>query len=282
MRDLSPGTLRDDGCRAQRTMSRPAASIEDRQAPPPADLARMALFLDIDGTLVDFAPHPDAVVVDAGLPSLLRRLHSQLGGALAPLSGRPLREVDSLLGLVETAAAGGHGAELRDARDRMLVAPSTSAPIHRWGDRARQLLSAFSGVLVEEKPAGLALHYRNAPNAATAVKSAAHVLLREAGSDYALQEGNHVVELKPAGVDKGGAVARLMRCEPFAGRVPWMLGDDLTDEHAFACVNAQGGVSIIVGPRRPTAARYALDDPAAARHWLATLADAHPMQEGRR
>ncbi|MBS0431000.1 MAG: trehalose-phosphatase, partial [Proteobacteria bacterium] len=79
------------------------------------------------------------------------------------------------------------------------------------------------------------------------------------------------IELKPAGCDKGRALAELMAATPFRGRQPWMLGDDLTDEHAFEEVNARGGISVIVGPRRPTRANFALADPTAVRDWLRGL-----------
>lgn len=240
--------------------------------PPLPDLAAMALFLDIDGTLVEFASRPDEVMVDVSLPSLLRALSDRLDGALAPLSGRSLREIDALLGLPRGAAAGLHGAELRRADGIAIAAARASPDLSRLRTRATALASTLPGVFVETKSNAIALHYRSVPGAAGAVQEVARALLREAGADYALQAGNHVVELKPAGIDKGCAVATLMRSQPFAGRVPWMLGDDLTDEHAFEAANALGGAGIIVGPRRPTAARYALDDPRAARAWLAALA----------
>jgi trehalose 6-phosphate phosphatase len=241
-------------------------------APPPlADPATMALFLDIDGTLIDFADRPDGVIVDIALPPLLHALHHRLDGALAPLSGRPLHEIDALLGLPPAAAAGVHGAELRDASGRMLVTTHDSARMAALRERARTLLASHSGVQVEAKPDALSLHYRNAPEAAASVRAVARILLREAGADYALQPGDQVMELKPAGVDKGAAIAALMRSPPFSNRTPWVLGDDLTDEHAFALVNAHNGISVIVGVRRPTAARYALADPRAVRTWLAML-----------
>lgn len=257
------------------TMNCPGANIDDAcaalPAPPLADLAAIALFLDVDGTLIDFALRPDAVAVDPALPPLLRRLHARLDGALAPLSGRPLHEIDALLGLPQGAAAGVHGSELRDAQGRVHATAHASARMPALQQRARDLLAAHGQVLIEVKADALALHYRNAPAAASAVHAAAQELLRHAGRDYVLQPGNQVMEIKPAGVDKGHAVTALMRAAPFAGRVPWMLGDDLTDEDAFAVVNAHAGVSVIVGPRRPTLAHCTLADPPAARAWLAAL-----------
>jgi trehalose 6-phosphate phosphatase len=104
------------------------------------------------------------------------------------------------------------------------------------------------------------------------VERLAHELQQRAGNGYTLQHGNHVIELKPAGFDKGGALTTLMTSAPFRNRQPWMLGDDLTDEHAFEETNALGGVSVIVGTRRPTRANFALPDPSAARSWLHALA----------
>lgn len=251
-------------------------------APPLADVATIALFLDVDGTLIDFAERPDRVVVDASLPALLRRLSQRLDGALALISGRCLREIDGLLGLRHGAAAGLHGAELRRA-DGVKLAVAMHAPpeLARLRAHAQALVTALPGVFVETKPNAIALHYRSAPQAAEAVHAAAQDLLRAAGAEFMLQGGNHVVELKPVGIDKGGAIAALMRGEPFAGRVPWMLGDDLTDEHAFEQARALGGVGIVVGPRRPTSACYALANPDAVRAWLAALS-AHGDAEAAR
>ena len=96
-------------------------SLDTRLPPPHAELAKVALFLDIDGTLLDFAARPDAVVVEQGLRPRLRRLRAALDGALALLSGRSLQQIDALLGLPEAAAAGLHGAELRHAGGLSLI-----------------------------------------------------------------------------------------------------------------------------------------------------------------
>lgn len=253
----------------------------DSPLPPPAraDATTAALFLDLDGTLLDLAARPDAVVVDAALRATLRSLHDAFGGALAIVSGRPLRGIDELTGLPGIAAAGLHGAELRHADGRTDAVAADAARLARLREHARALASELPGVLVEDKGVAIALHWRNAPQAETAVLRLAGELLREAGPAFELQRGRCVAEVKPAGRDKGDALAALMREAPFAGRRPWMLGDDLTDEHAFACANELGGVSVVVGTRRPTLARHALADPAAARAWLAALL--RPAEETR-
>jgi trehalose 6-phosphate phosphatase len=246
--------------------------------PPRAALATGALFLDLDGTLLDFAERPDAVVVEAGLRTALQRLHDALDGALALLSGRPLQQIDALLALPHAAAAGLHGAQLRRPDGRVTVLSPDPAHLQRLREHARALVAGLPGVLLEDKGTALALHYRNVPDAEAAVRRAADDLLHVAGAGFALQPGNRVVEIKPAGVDKGTALLALMEAAPFAGRVPWMLGDDLTDEHAFEQANRLGGVSVIVGARRPTRARHALADPDAARRWLAALAASTPPE----
>jgi len=251
----------------------PAAADHDVLPPPPrVDAATLALFVDVDGTLLDIAARPDAVVVDASLPATLKHLKARLGGALAPVSGRPLRDIDALLGL-DGAAAGLHGAELRDPRGAPLTAPIFAEGLAAARERAIEAAAQIPGVLVEDKGGAIALHYRAAPHAELDVRRAAIAMLDAAGDGYNLLHGKCVIELKPASADKGAALAALMTIAPFAGRTPWMIGDDVTDEDAFAEVNAGNGISVIVGPRRPTIAHYALAGPAAAREWLAALAN---------
>jgi trehalose 6-phosphate phosphatase len=239
--------------------------------PPTGDVATMALFIDVDGTLVDFAERPDAVVVDPRLRETLHVLRMRLEGALAPISGRPLHEIDALTGSHEGAAAGLHGAEIRHADGAIECVATDRAQVQRLHEHAAAGLADATGVLVEAKPNGVALHWRRAPEQEARVRAVVAGLAHDAGAAFVQQPGNHVIELKPAGIDKGAAVRTLMRSAPFAGRRPWVLGDDLTDEHAFEAVNEQGGVSVVVGTRRPTAAMHALADPAAARAWLVAL-----------
>ena len=246
----------------------------DLPAPPETGVdAGWALFLDVDGTLLDIACHPDDVHVEPRLHDDLARLHANLGGALALLSGRRLSQLDALFGWTHNVAAGLHGAELRvpDGSVRITGDDDAFAQVRL---RAAALVAATRGVVLEDKGLALGLHYRHAPAARDAAERIAQSLLQDAGDHYALQRGDHVFEVKPAGMDKGRALAALMRDAPFRGRTPWMLGDDLTDEDAFRHANASGGISVIVGSRRPTDAHYALDDPAAVRAWLHALVDA--------
>lgn len=247
---------------------------EELPAPPTVGAdAGWALFLDVDGTLLDFAQHPDAVEVGKGLRDDLGRIRARLDSALALVSGRPLSDLDRLFAWNGFAAAGLHGAELRMPDGRTHVAGDAAAFAAIRG-RAKARIAEIPDAFLEDKQRALALHFRRASASRAAIEHLAHELAQRAGDGYVLQHGNHVVELKPAGVDKGRALTTLMQAMPFRDRAPWMLGDDLTDEDAFRHVNANGGVSVIVGARRPTEARYALDDPAAVRAWLHALAEA--------
>lgn len=250
----------------------PADITTKLPAPPEVGVdGGWALFLDVDGTLLDFAYDPDSVQVDTRLREDLGTLRVRLGGALALLSGRPLSQLDDLFDWTGYVAAGLHGAELRMPDGRKCITGDSK----RFGQvraRAAGLVAEAPGVMLEDKRLALALHYRHAPEARDAAERIAKALLKDAGDLYAVQRGDHVVELKPAGVDKGRALAALMGDAPFRGRKPWMLGDDLTDEDAFRHVNASGGISVVVGTRRPSTARYALANPAAVRAWLHGLA----------
>jgi trehalose 6-phosphate phosphatase len=243
-----------------------AANAPVRPAPPP--VARdWALFLDVDGCLLDLAPHPDRVVVPDGLASRLEALRERLGGALALVSGRSLASLDALFGNAGAVAAGLHGLEQRSARGRV-VAPAAPEALGRLEARARAIASGFPGAVIEAKGPALALHWRMAPRAAPALLSFADDALAQLPG-YRLQPGSAVIELLPRGHGKQGAIAAFLEQAPFRGRVPVFAGDDLTDEAGFALVDRLGGMGVLVGDRAGSVARHALPDPAAVRAWLA-------------
>jgi trehalose 6-phosphate phosphatase len=242
---------------------------------PPAWLpvGKCAFFLDLDGTLLRFAPRPEAVSVDAGLRELLERLRLGSHGALALVSGRSIATLDSLLAPLKLPAAGLHGFERRNAAG---VLTSYQAPNRRLLDDARrqmqQWVRSHPRLLLEDKGAALALHYRRVPKLeATVVDAVTAIAERVRGSGLRVQRGHMVVELTPGYVNKASAVAAFMGEAPFAGRQPLYAGDDLTDESAFEWVNAAGGVSVAVNCSRPTAARSRLDSVAEVRAWLRNL-----------
>lgn len=233
---------------------------------PPAPADDWALFLDVDGCLLDFADAPDAVTVPDALRTSLDILSRRLRGALALVSGRTLASVDRLFTPLQLPAAGLHGLEWRSASGQASAPPTPSA-LAAIREEAMQIASSYPGALVEDKGAALGLHWRAAVPAAAALRTFAEVALPRLPG-YCLQHGDHVIELRPAANDKGSAILALLDEPPFCGRVPVFAGDDLTDESGFAVVNARGGLSVLVGGREPSAAHYALRDPAAVRHWL--------------
>ncbi len=231
-----------------------------------------ALYLDIDGTLVDLAPDPDAVEVPDGLPALLQRLSVKLGGALAFVSGRPIAAIDELFRPLKLAAIGVHGGEIRtpggpvDA-DRSLADESRAAlaPL-------RAAISHLPGVMLEDKGCAFALHYRAAPECAAEVLRLAEREAGSLGSRFGVLPGKCVVEIRPRHWTKGAAIQRLMQCAPFQRRTPVFAGDDRTDEDAFELVNRLGGISLRVGDTAPSAARYRLSSPQQLRAWLLDIA----------
>ena len=242
---------------------------DDPQRPrPPVPADDRALFLDVDGCLLDFADRPDGVAVPAALRASLEALSTRLGGAIALVSGRSLATLDRLFDPLRLPSAGLHGLERRAAGGRLVEAPAPAPLLEKVRTNARRVADAHPGTLVEDKGAALALHWRQAPDAAEAFREFAEAALPWL-KGYRLQPGDHVIELRPASADKGDAIAAFLDEPPFAGRLPVFAGDDLTDEHGFEVVNALGGLSVLVGGRRNSAAQLALRDPADVRAWLA-------------
>lgn len=237
---------------------------------PPTAAADWAWFLDVDGTLIDIAPTPSAIVMPEEFPPLLQLLADSHGGAVALVSGRSLDNLRQLVAPFDPPAAGLHGLEWRDAAGdvhRMTPPPG----LDDIRQRLRLEVERFPGLLLEDKGSAVALHYRQAPALADHVLRAAHVVLLD-HPDYGMVAGKMVVEIKPRGADKGAAVAALMRTAPFAGRRPVFVGDDVTDEDGFTAANRLGGVSVLVGDPRPTQARTRLPNVEACRVWLAAAA----------
>lgn len=234
---------------------------------PPGARAEWAYFLDVDGTLIEFAETPGAVMVDDALLGLVARLHAACGGALALVSGRCLADLERRLGSVRIPMAGQHGLERRDAAGRRHIHAAPGPAKRELRRRLDALVADHPGLLLEDKGLSLALHYRRAPRLAAWL----HRLLAEwvaAMAGLHLQKGKYVLEIKPAGFDKGSAIAEFMAEQPFCGRRPVFIGDDVTDEHGFERVNRLAGLSIKVGVGR-TAAGHRLADVAAVRNWLA-------------
>jgi trehalose 6-phosphate phosphatase len=252
-------------------MDRPERRALGLPPPPRLRAADIALFLDVDGTLLEIEREPGAVHVPQRLCRILEDLQEATGGALALVSGRSLDQLDRLFSPLRFSAAGLHGLEHRNlGSDTARAAPDAKALA-----RARGRLAAFvevhEGVLLEDKGLTLALHYRKAPEVANAAIAVAERAAAESAGALDLLHGKMVCELKPPGVDKGRAIAAFLDEAPFVGRRPVFAGDDVTDEAGFATINQRGGISIRIGNGRATAAMFGHRDVAAMQTWLLKL-----------
>jgi trehalose 6-phosphate phosphatase len=241
------------------------ASTIGRPAPGPLRLAGAALFLDLDGTLAPIAARPQDVRPDPRRTGLLERLQQGLGGRLAVVSGRTLADIDRILEGRVVAAAAVHGLVLRRPDGRIEEAAPHPA-LAEATRRLRDFAGRDPGLFVEDKGHSVALHYRLAPAFAPAARRCALELA--AGTGLTLQDGGMVQELRTPGADKGDSVMSFLERAPFAGTRPVFLGDDATDEHGFEAAAACGGLGVLVGPERSTAARCRLADVEAALAWL--------------
>jgi len=223
-----------------------------------------ALFLDFDGTLVDLAPQPDAVIVPSGLVSTLEALNKYLHGAVALISGRPIEQIDSFLHPLRLAVAGVHGTERR--RSDGEVSLLSTHPLQLVEETALALKAQHPLLRVENKRGSVALHYRQAPELEPLCLRAMQAAVEESPG-LALLRGKMVVEAKPGGASKGHAIEAFLHEAPFLGRSPVFIGDDATDEVGFATVQRLRGLGIKVG-EGPTVAWQRLDSPADLRNLL--------------
>jgi trehalose 6-phosphate phosphatase len=233
--------------------------------------APVALFLDIDGTLLDLAARPDDVVTPAGLVTTLARTEHKLDGALALISGRSIDDVDRLFSPLRLRVSGVHGAEMR-------LDPSAPTTPTAAADLPQSLLNAlrravepFPGVFVENKRFSFTVHYRLAPSAERQVRNIVKQLVDSIPIAVDIMDAHYAIEIKSPCFDKGGAIAAFLSTSTFRGRTPVFVGDDTTDESGFALVTARGGLAYSVGRPRPGAIG-AFSEPRAVREWLAKFA----------
>ena len=210
------------------------------------DAKLIALLLDVDGTLIDIGPSPFEVDVSDMLKEALARLSELTGGALALVSGRPIRDIDALFAPLKLPAIGGHGAEMRVAGG--VAAPRIEDLPEALRRRLVDAVTPGSGVEFEDKGYSVALHYRKAPKQAEYLRH--HIAAARAAfpdEETELLLGKAMFEVKRPGINKGEAVRGLMTHEPFAGRMPVFVGDDVTDESVFKALPAMGGKGFAVG-----------------------------------
>jgi trehalose-phosphatase len=232
----------------------------------------LAVFTDFDGTLVEIAETPDAVSVPDALPDQLERVMGDFGHAFAVITGREIADIDRFLSPLQLPVAGAHGAQRRRADGTLeMVDDALSAAADEIANDLQSLLQANPDLILEAKEGAVALHFRQAPE----LEQACYLAMREAVAvhpDFTLVEGKMVIEARPVGFDKGSALRAFMQEEPFQGRVPVFIGDDVTDEDAFRVAQELGGIGIKLGPGE-TVARMRIADVASVHALLQGLGE---------
>lgn len=234
-------------------------------APRPLRLAESALFIDLDGTLAPIAERPQDVRPDPRRTDLLERLLQGLDGRLAVVTGRTLADVDRILEGRAPCVAAVHGLVLREC-DGTVHLPPPHPGLGAAVEAFHRFAARDPGLLVEEKGASVALHFRLAPSRAAEARALARHIAAETG--LALQEGDMVEELRTPGPAKGDSIRGFMETPRFRGAHPVFAGDDATDEHGFEAVDRLGGYGVLVGRPRATKARFGLADVEAVMTWL--------------
>ena len=236
-------------------------------------LSESAVLLDIDGTLLDLMPTPREVWVPPGLAKTLNRLLARTNGALALVSGRSLNDIDLIFAPDQFPAVGGHGAEMRIEPDSEAVA-AHAPPMDKELKRRLAAIARLSpGILLEDKGYSLALHYRLAPHAEKAIYAAVSLIRADLpNAPIEVLPGKCVCEIKHSGFTKATGVRELMTHEPFRGRQPLFIGDDVTDESVFAIMPDFDGLAFSVGRRAKGVAGH-FDAPSDVREFLAHLLD---------
>src|SRR3954466_759304 len=236
-------------------------------------LGECALLLDIDGTLLDFAPTPREVWVPPGLAKTLNRLLERTSGALALVSGRSLNDIDLIFAPAEFPAVGGHGAEMRLSGEGEAVAAHAPPLDKDLKKRLAAIAQLSPGILLEDKGYSLALHYRLAPPAEKAIYAGGALVRADLpNAPIEVLPGKCVCEIKHSGFTKASGVRELMTHEPFRGRRPVFIGDDVTDETVFGIMPDFDGLAFSVGRRAKGVAGH-FDAPSDVREFLAHLLD---------
>ena len=236
--------------------------------PPLSDLGAdrpFALFLDFDGTLIELAPTPEAIVVPADLAVRLEALAARIQGRLALVSGRSVENIVSHLGPFNIPVAGSHGAELFGTGGQRIGPPPEALP-QAVEQAFLAYVAQFEGLEYEAKSHGAALHYRAVPDCEAATRAFAQKIAGLHGLN--VKYGKCVVEIVRKGADKGDAVRAFMQERAFFDAMPVFVGDDLTDEDGFRAAAELGGFGVVVGEKKDTLASYRLLSPTGVHEWL--------------
>ena len=261
-----------------------SAALPQAVLPPPPIEApgggAISLLLDIDGTLIEHKAHPDDAVADEALRRLIASAYAAAGGALAFVTGRSVAMADSMFAPLEVPVAGLYGLEHRLEVGGPIVVADEPADLTLVADEMQRHFQDVEGVHFERKGAVLAVHTRAAPAVFPEVRKSAEQALARLSGRYRILAGNAGLEFVPLEAVKSAAIARLMEQPAFRGRTPFFLGDDTSDEAGFEHVRDVGGVAVLVGRPRPTAAEFQLPDVAAVHRWLSAVVERATSRSG--
>ena len=238
--------------------------------PVPLPTSTSCLFLDVDGTLIEFAATPAVSPVPVALTQLLIKVSAALNGAVALISGRRVADLDAIFFPLRLPCAGVHGGERRNAPDRAPPQPVVDARLDPLRAAMQRFAHSHPGVVLEDKSISFVVHFRNNEAARAALKQALRPLLASLGPEFHALSGHLAIEVKPRLFSKAHAIEEFLRLPPFKDRSPIFIGDDITDLDGFRIIEARRGTSIAVGDR--VQAQWSLPDPAAARNWLGEFA----------
>lgn len=231
-----------------------------------------ALFLDLDGTLIDIAPTPDGVTIPDGLVVLLQSLAHRLQGAVAIVTGRSISDIDRLLAPLKPVAAGVHGAEFRTHDDGEIVNIAQQLdPVIL--EAVSRLVSIDPGIVIEPKHSSIAVHYRLAPATGPQIERVLQSILANGPDHLILCAGRKVIEIVPKQVSKGTAIETFMHNPTFRGRRPVMIGDDISDQSAFEVAIRLGGLGLKVAGELYAREQADFEDPVHVLAWLSALAE---------
>ena len=258
------------GARQNASVSRPLHDIDASDLVQRLAATSFALFLDYDGTLTPIAPRPELARLDPRQRDRVRAAAAR--HPVAIVTGRAMADIRALVGLPGLHYAANHGFEITGPNVAFEVDPELRGLFELVAADLAPRLAGIPGVAFESKGYSVAVHFRLTPDEYVPAIEAAVDAVIATTDGVRKGEGKRVLEIRPAiAWNKGSAVRWLF--ERFGAAVPLYLGDDRTDEDAFAVVRELGGVGIFVGTAaRPTAATHSLPDPEAVGLLLERLA----------
>jgi trehalose 6-phosphate phosphatase len=261
----------------QKPLHRPGSAdqiLDWFKSEPSEILARCCLFLDVDGTLIEFTADPSTAVADAELLTLLECAEKSFGGALALVSGRLVATLDTMLSPLRLPASGLYGLERRDSRGVVHRKIASVEALAAARASIVEFAAAHPELIVEDKGTAIALHYRRIPGLGADCRRIVYAAAAGLWPLFQVVEGSMIVEIVPAGSSKATAIEEFLGESPFASRIPIALGDDYADCDAFTAVHRHGGLALAVGRR--IFGDHCLEDCQAARRWLSTLVGLNP------